>query len=150
MLKEESRWQDLLLRNHGVPNLDVLLSGRVPSHPSELLGRMPFVDFLRAARGIYQHILIDAPPVLGVSDSLVLLPNVDGVLFVVRYGVTHSMGAKHAALKIQGSGTPCMGSIMNGVNLKSMANYYYYRRYGGYAFRKYQSTPAVFPPQAKG
>ena len=150
VLKEDSRWQDALLRYHDVPNLDVMLSGRVPSHPSELLGRKSLAEFLRAARGIYQHIIIDAPPVLGVSDSLVLLPNADGVLFVVRYGVTHSMGASHAVLKIQGSGTPCMGCIMNGVNLKSVANYYYYRRYGGYAYRNYHAKPAGAPPQSEG
>lgn len=149
VLNGEVRWQETLFRND-VPNLDVMLSGRVPSHPSELLGRKPLADFLREARGIYQHILIDAPPVLGVSDSLVLLPNMDGVLFVVRYGVTHSLGASHATLKLRESGTPCIGCIMNGVNLNSMANYYYYRRYGGYAYRHYHSQPAdVLPPVQK-
>ena len=126
-----------------------MLSGRIPSHPSELLGRKPLAEFLREAREVYQHILIDAPPVLGVSDSLVLLPNMDGVLFVVRYGVTHSMGASHSALKLRESGTPCIGCIMNGVNLNSVANYYYYRRYGGYAYRHYQSLSADVPPPAQ-
>ena len=149
VLKGEARWPDTLF-SHDVPNLDVMLSGRIPSHPSELLGGQRLADFLREARSIYQHVLIDAPPVLGVSDSLVLLPNVDGVLFVVRYGVTHSMGASHATLKLRESGTPCLGCIMNGVNLKSMANYYYYKRYGGYAYRHYQSHPADAPPPAKG
>lgn len=149
VLNGEVRWQEALFRND-VPNLDVMLSGRVPSHPSELLGRKSLADFLREARGIYQHILIDAPPVLGVSDSLVLLPNMDGVLFVVRYGATHSLGASHATLKLRESGTPCIGCIMNGVNLNSMANYYYYRRYGGYAYRHYHSQPAdVLPPVQK-
>ena len=99
------------------------------------------VDFLREARGQYQHIIVDSPPVLGVSDSLVLLPNMDGVLFVVRYGVTHSLGANHSILKLKDSGTPCIGAIMNGVNLNSVANYYYYRRYGGYAYRHYHTAP---------
>ena len=62
----------------------------------------------------------------------------------------NSLGASHAVLKLQGSGTPCMGSIMNGVNLKSVANYYYYRRYGGYAYRHYQSHPADASPPAQG
>ena len=149
VLKGEIHWKQALLAQD-VPNLDVLLSGHIPSHPSELLGHKPLADFLREARETYRHIIIDAPPVLGVSDSLVLLPNVDGVLFVVRYGVTHSMGASHATLKLQESGTPCFGSIMNGVNLNSMANYYYYRRYGGYAYRHYQSQPVDAPSPAKG
>lgn len=149
VLKGEVRWREALFKQD-VPNLDVMLSGRVPSHPSELLGGKFLADFLREARGVYRHILIDAPPILGVSDSLVLLPNADGVLFVVRYGVTHSMGASHSVLKLRESGTPCIGCIMNGVNLNSMANYYYYRRYGGYAYRHYQSQSADAPPIAKG
>lgn len=149
VLKGEIAWKDALLAQD-VQNLDVMLSGRIPSHPSELLGRKPLAEFLRAARGLYQHVVIDAPPVLGVSDALVLLPNADGVLFVVRYGVTHSLGASHAALKIKESGTPCMGSIMNGVNLKSVANYYYYRRYGGYAYRHYRAQAADSVPPSDG
>lgn len=149
VLKGEIRWQEALLQQD-VPNLGVISSGHLPLHPAELLGRQPFVDFLREAREQYQHIIVDAPPILGVSDSLVLLPNVDGVLFVVRYGVTHSLGARHAILKLQEGGTPCLGCIMNGVNFKSMANYYYYRRYGGYTYRYYHSAPAGPESRADG
>ena len=145
VLKGEIRWPDALIRQD-VPNLDVLLSGRMSSHPSELLGRKQLGEFLQEARRTYQHVIIDAPPMLGVSDALVLLPNMDGVLFVVRYGATHSMGASHAVIKLQGGGVPCLGAIMNGVNLKSMANYYYYRRYGGYAYGNYQRSPPSPPP----
>ena len=104
------RWQDALAAT-GIPQLDLLPSGRIPEHPAELLGHRAFVDFLAEARGSYAHVIIDAPPVLGVSDALVLLPNVDGVLFVVRYGVTHSLGANHSILKLKDSGTPCIGPL---------------------------------------
>jgi capsular exopolysaccharide synthesis family protein len=138
VLKGQVDWRAALVRQVE-PNLDLLNSGTVPSQPSELLGKRTFADFLAEAREAYDHVIVDAPPMLGVSDALVLLPNMDGVLFVVRYGVTHSLGAKHAMVKMQASGTPCLGCIMNGVNLKSLANYYYYRRYGGYAYQQYQS-----------
>ena len=128
-----------------VPNLD-LLPGHTTYTSAELLGKKLFVDFLQTARQFYQHIVIDAPPLLGVSDSLVLLPNMDAVLFVVRYGYTHSLGARHALRRLQESGTPCFGCIMNGVNLNSLSNYYYYRRYGGYAYRQYQAQAT--PPLA--
>jgi polysaccharide biosynthesis transport protein len=138
VLKGRAAWPDALQRQT-LPNLDLLNSGEVPSQPSELLGKRAFADFLAESREFYDHVIVDAPPVLGVSDALVLLPNMDGVLFVVRYGVTHSLGAKHAIMKMQASGTPCLGCIMNGVNLKSLANYYYYRRYGGYTYQQYQN-----------
>ena len=59
---------------------------------------------------------------------------------------THSLGARHALRRLQESGTPCFGCIMNGVNLNSLSNYYYYRRYGGYAYRQYQAQAT--PPLA--
>lgn len=137
-LKGAVRWQDVLRRDR-VACLDILPSGRTPANPSELLGSPGFPDLLREARGLYQHVLIDAPPMLGISDALVMLPQVDGVLFVVRYGVTHSLAAKQAVLRIRESATPCLGCILNGVNFNSISNHYYYRRYGGYAYRQYQS-----------
>jgi len=148
VLRGEIRWREALLR-HEVSNLDVMPSGRVPSHSAELLGRKPFSEFLRDVRGIYDHIIVDAPPILGVSDSLVLLLNMDAVLFVVRYGITHSMGASHAIRKIQESKTPCLGAIMNGVNLRSMANAYYYRRYGGYTYQQNQADSETVASSAK-
>lgn len=141
VLKGEVRWREALQRQAS-PHLDLMVSGAVPSQPAELLGQRVFSDFLTEAREYYDHILLDAPPMLGVSDGLVLLPNVDAILFVVRYGVTHSLGARHAMVKIQAGGAPCLGCIMNGVNLKSLANYYYYRRYGGYAYQQYETHPS--------
>ncbi len=79
-----------------------------------------------------------------------LLPHADVVLFVVRYGVTHSLGARHAIQKIQEGTTRCLGCVMNGVNLRSVANYYYYRRYGGYAYQQYKAHPESTPPSADG
>jgi capsular exopolysaccharide synthesis family protein len=149
VLKGDIGWQ-AALRGHETPNLDVLLAGRLSAHPSELLGHTRFADFLREARGQYQHILIDAPPLLGISDSLVILPKADGVLLVVRYGVTHSLGARQAMLKVRESGTPCLGCILNGVNFNSISNHYYYRRYGGYAYRQYQAGTSESPHRPTG
>lgn len=144
VLKGASSWRDAVMERV-VANLDVIASGKPPSHPSELLGGRRLGELMSELRGEYERIIIDAPPVLGVSDTLVLLAHADGVLYVVRYGVTHSLGASHGVKKILESGTPCFGALMNGVNLKSLANYYYYRRYGGYAYHKYQAHP-VEPP----
>jgi succinoglycan biosynthesis transport protein ExoP len=141
-LKGEIDWRDALLKQD-IPNLSVLPSGKIPSHPSELLGNRRLSDFMKEARQEFNRIIIDAPPVLGVSDSLMLLGQAEGVLFVVRYAVTHSLGATHAMKKVTDSGTPCLGAIMNSVNLNSFSNYYYYRRYGGYAYKKYQASYAA-------
>ncbi len=134
VLKGEAQWQDVLLPER-VPGLDVICSGRIPSRPTELLGSPRFDELIAEARQRYERIIIDAPPMLGLSDSLVLLPRADSVLFVVRYGVTHSLSGIHAMRKIVASGSPCHGAVLNGVNLRTLANSYYYRRYGSYAYK---------------
>jgi len=129
-------WKSLLLPTT-ISNLDVLSSGSKRDRPAELLGSRQFQDMLAEMRDVYDRIVIDAPPVLGISDTLVLLKQADGVLFVVRYGVTHSMGAAQAMKRVKASGTLCVGVVMNGVDLRSIANSYYYRQYGGYTYHQY-------------
>ncbi len=136
VLGEGKAWQDLLQTGE-IPGLDVLSAGQKGDRPAEMLGGYVWPRVLEEMRAAYDRIIIDAPPVLGVSDTLVLLKNVDAVLFVVRYGLTHSLGAGQAMRRIKASGVPCVGAVMNGVDLRSLANYYYYRRYGGYAYHHY-------------
>ena len=136
VLKGEIRWQDAV-QSCGVDNLDILEAGKANSRPAEMLGDSMLNKVISEMRETYDRILIDSPPMLGVSDTLIILKHADAVLFVVRYGVTHSLGAVQAMRRIKSSETPCVGAIMNGVDLRSLANYYYYRRYGGYAYHTY-------------
>lgn len=136
VLNGERSWQDAV-QSCGVDNLDIIEAGKGDSRPAEMLGGTLFSEVVEEMRDRYDRILIDAPPVLGVSDTLILLKHADAVLFVVRYGLTHSLGAIQAMRRIQASETPCIGVVMNGVDVRSIANYYYYRRYGGYAYHSY-------------
>jgi capsular exopolysaccharide synthesis family protein len=138
ILKGKLSMQDALTLKM-VPNLDVITSGTIPSHPAELLGSPVMTALIAEARTVYDRIVIDSSPMMGVSDALLLMKHVDGVLFVVRQGVTHSLGATHAMKRIREGGAACLGVVMNGVNLKSLTNYYYYRRYGGYAYEQYKA-----------
>lgn len=142
ILKGKVKWQETLCSDL-IPNLDVIASGAIPSHPAELLGNPQMALLMKDVREVYDRVVIDSSPMMGVSDSLLLTKHVDGVLFVVRQGVTHSLGATHAMKRMLEGGVPCLGALMNGVNLRSIANYYYYRRYGGYGYQQYkaQSQP---------
>jgi len=140
VLQGKRIWQETLNKDL-IPGLDILPPGTVPSDPAELLGAPRMAEVIAEARDKYDQIIIDSSPMIGISDSLLLMRHIDGVLFVVRQGVTHSLGASHAMKRIMESGTPCLGALINGVNLKSLANYYYYRRYGGYEYRQYHGAP---------
>ncbi len=140
VLAGEIPWRDAL-QPPRINGLDVLASGTMSLSPGKLLGTRAMGALMGELKTVYDQIIIDAPPILGISDALIFLNHADGVLFVVRYGVTHSLGAELAMKRVTDSGVPCLGALMNGVNLKSLANYYYYRRYGGYAYQQYQQTP---------
>ncbi len=129
-----------------IPKLDILAAGSHAEHPAKLLSGKGFSTMLLEMRTVYDRIVIDAPPVQGASDTLLLLKQADGVLFVVRCGVTHSAGAAQAVKRIQSSGTACLGAVMNGIDLRSMANYYYYCRHGGSDYPPYSENGAVQAP----
>ncbi len=71
-----------------VTNLSVISSGAVPPNPSELLNSKRMADLLDWARQNFDIIVLDAPPVLAVSDVQVLVPKTDGVVVVANIGKT--------------------------------------------------------------
>lgn len=129
VLEGKIEWRDAIIVET-LPGLDVLLAGKPPPRPAELLGAGRWRKFLNEFEENYDLVVIDAPPVLGVSDTVVLLTQADAILYVLRSGVTHVTSARHALSRIDSSGAPCAGAVLNGVNTASMANYYYYRQYG--------------------
>lgn len=143
LLQSTGDWR-AFVQSVGIPRLDVCAAGTPPRQPAELLGRRRLKDFLDAARQVYDRIVIDAPPLLGLSDGLILLGHGDLVFLVVRFAFTHSFSARQAASRLQVAGTPCAGVVFNGVSRRSLSGYYY-RRYHGY----YAATPPA-PEAAVG
>lgn len=75
---------DELVRKTSLPNLDVVYTGPIPPNPAELMGGALMREFLAQATERYDHVIFDAPPVLLVSDALVLAGVVDGAVLVCR------------------------------------------------------------------
>ncbi len=130
-LLSDRDWKEFI-RPAPAAGLDLCVSAKTPKRPSELLGRRRMSEFLRWARGAYDRIVMDAPPMHGVSDTLILLQQADAVLLVIRYGVTHSLSARQALTRIKAGGTPCVGVALNGVSSRGFDRYYAYRRYRSY------------------
>lgn len=108
-----------------VDNLDVLTSGPIPPNPSELLGSKAMNKLLLDSRQTYDHVIFDTPPVLAVSDSQVLANEVDGVMLVVRSGLTEISATQRAKELLQQSKANLLGVVLNDREKKS-SNYYYY------------------------
>ena len=108
----------------------------VPS-PTDFLGSDPMRRILVRVREVYDLIVLDTPPVLVVSDALVLLRQVDKTLFVARWGKTARDAAIGALRTIIEAGADVAGVVLNQVNLQKQARYRYGNagKYGNY--RKY-------------
>ncbi len=118
-----------------IPQLDVLVSGPVPPFPTEMLSSETMHNLLERCKGIYTHIVMDSPPLLSVTDSVVLARDADAVVMIVRHGKSSKHAMRRARDLLVRSGAPITGIVLNAVDLNSPEYYAYYGYYGytGYA-----------------
>jgi len=118
-----------------IPQLDVLVSGPVPPFPTEMLSSETMHQLLDRCKGIYTHIVMDSPPLLSVTDSVVLARDADAVVMIVRHGKSSKHAMRRARDLLIRSGAPVTGIVLNAVDLNSPEYYAYYGYYGytGYA-----------------
>ena len=95
--------------------LDVVTTGPLPTNPSEVLGSEAMVSLLDEAAAMADIVIIDAPPLLPVTDAAVLSALVDGVVVVAQWAKTTTLDAEDAAMTLRGVGANIVGVVMNGV-----------------------------------
>ena len=118
--------------------IDVLLSGDIPPNPSELLGSERMKKLLDQMREKYECIILDTPPINMVTDAVVLAPQSDGVLFVVRANQSERGAVIHAVEQLEYAQVKLLGFVLNGVELeKTSYGYgkYRYRKHGYYGYK---------------
>jgi capsular exopolysaccharide synthesis family protein len=93
--------------------LGLVASGPVPPNPNELLASETMSAVLDELQDRFEWVLIDAPPVLPVSDAVVLASKVDGVVLVVRSGKTRSDQLLRTAERLRVAGATLLGTVMN-------------------------------------
>jgi polysaccharide biosynthesis transport protein len=116
-----------------VPGLDILASGPVPPFPTEMLSSQTMVDLLHKAGELYTHIVFDSPPVLSVTDGVLLSRQVDAVIMVVRHGKSSKHVVRRGRDLLVRSGAPLAGIVLNAVDLNA-PEYYGYYGYSGYSY----------------
>lgn len=84
----KGNYRELLQHNSMAPGMDVLTSGDVPPNPSELLGSVRMENLMRELTSAYDYVIVDLPPVNVVSDAIAMSKVLDGVIMVVRKGVS--------------------------------------------------------------
>jgi capsular exopolysaccharide synthesis family protein len=125
----ENKIEDCL-KGTEVKNLYVLTCGTIPPNPSELLGSKSMKKLLDDFKGIFDIVLVDAPPVLAVTDAQLLSVNVEGTLLVASYGKTEKKAIVKSKEMIEAVGGKLLGVVLNMVPAKG--NDYYYSKYYGY------------------
>jgi capsular exopolysaccharide synthesis family protein len=118
------------IRQTGNPFLSVLPAGHIPPNPAELLGSKKYQRLIEELAKDYDWIIVDAPPVMAVTDAAVVSNGVTGVVFVVGAEMTPRRTAQTALEQLTGARAKVIGAVLNRVNVHRHSYYYaqYYRK----------------------
>jgi exopolysaccharide transport family protein len=123
-----------------LPNLFIIPAGTPPPNPAELLASSNMRDLIAEMRQHYDHIVIDTPPTLSVTDAVVLSPRADATILVIRSGQTTKQALRRARDILVQVNAHVAGVLLNAVDLTSPDYYYYYEYQGKYG-QYYQEDP---------
>jgi polysaccharide biosynthesis transport protein len=132
------------------PNFCVMTAGRTPPNPSELLSSERMRQLIaNLSEGPFDWVIIDTPPVLAVTDAVVVSPMVSGTVFVLGAEMTRRRLAERAVQMVLQTRPRVVGAVLNRVNFDR--NKYYYSRYYGYQYKSYygQQPGAAGAPAAE-
>ncbi len=137
----QARVRDVIQRTVD-PNLLAITAGRTPPNPSELLSSERMKTLLNnLSHGPFDWIVLDTPPVLAVTDAVILAPLVNGVSFVIGAEMTRRRLAERAMETIMSASPRFAAVVLNRVDFAR--NKYYYSRYYGHQYKNYYAEAAV-------
>ena len=113
-----------IVRSTEVENLSIMSRGKSPSNPSELLGTAKFAEMLQDLSSQYDHILIDTPPVLAVTDGIIISQYAGVNLVIARYAKTQMKELELTINRFEQAGVKVNGFILNDIQ----------REAGGYGY----------------
>jgi len=132
--------QEATVRSTLLPNLFILPAGTPPPNPAELLASSQMMDLLAELREQYDHIVVDTPPTLSVTDAVVLSTRADAVVLVIRSGQTTKPALRRSRDILAQVNARVAGVLLNAVDLDSPDYYYYYEYQGKYGQRYYDEN----------
>jgi len=134
-----------------VSGLTFVAAGPCDASAAELLESPRMNDVIQSCRDRFAHIVIDTPPVLMVTDAVVLAPKVDAVLVVVRFAGTNRDAVARTIRVLQSVHPARLGVLVNGIDLRSPEYYCYSgsRGYGEYVMGNSRNHQLVVAPEAQ-
>lgn len=117
-------WQQLV-RSTSVPGLDFMSTGVLPPNPSELLLHKRFSLLLQEVAAAYDHVLIDTPPVIAVTDAVIVGRQCGVTLLVARYGTSLLAELDLSKKRLEQAGVQIGGVVLNRVERRGGYRYHY-------------------------
>jgi succinoglycan biosynthesis transport protein ExoP len=137
LISGSDKVEDVVLPLPEVPNLWILPAGPIPPQPAELLGSTVMKEHIARWRNEFDHVIIDTPPCLSVTDAVLLSPEADRVILVARAGQTTKPALRRACDLLLQVNARVMGIVLNAFNIHSAHGYYYYGgRYSNYYYHE--------------
>jgi polysaccharide biosynthesis transport protein len=149
VLTGATKLEETVQRVPEIPNLDILPSGPVPPFPTEMLSSDAMETILKRCGDLYDYIVIDSPPILSVTDGVILARQADAVVLVVRHGKSSKHVVRRARDVLLRSGAVITGIVLNAVDLNS-PEYYGYYGYSGYSYSSVDSESWESQTAAQG
>lgn len=139
ILVEDKKLKEVMRRVTDVdPNLYFIPSGPIPPNPSELLGSNRMKELIKELQEQADFVIFDSPPVIAVTDALVLATQVDGVVLILNFGEVPREAAKRTKELLEKVKANILGVVLNKIDMEKEAQYYpyYYYYYGGETKKK--------------
>ncbi|MBN8550537.1 MAG: polysaccharide biosynthesis tyrosine autokinase [Deltaproteobacteria bacterium] len=111
-----------------IRRVTLIPSGAIPPNPAELLGSLEMASLIDQLASEFDYVLIDSPPVLPVTDSVILSRYVDGVVLVIKGASTPRRVVTDARNRLKAVGANILGAVLNDVDVTG-GDYYYYNKY---------------------
>ncbi|MEM1211374.1 MAG: polysaccharide biosynthesis tyrosine autokinase [Planctomycetota bacterium] len=132
---------DEAIQATGVPSMDLLSCGPLPSNPAELLNTALFEQLLIELTDRYDRVIIDSPPVVAVNDARVIAALADATLMLVKSEASRRKVVNTAVLALESVGARIVGVVVNCVT-PGRGRYGAYGPYGYYGHGQgYESAP---------
>jgi capsular exopolysaccharide synthesis family protein len=111
------------------PGLDVLTTGMIPANPAEIINSRALKELIKEVSADYDYILLDVPPVMLVSDPIIISTFSNAVILAIEHGKTEKELAKKAVNSLKQVDANIIGAVFNNIPVSKQNNYYYYKSY---------------------
>lgn len=135
------------IKRTALENLDLITAGQAVPQPTELFDSRAIGGFINELKFYYDLIMVDTPPVIPVSDPMLLAQELDGALLVVKAGSTAREVVARATDILQSNSSTLLGVVLN--NVKGSLPYYYNHSHYHYDYGPLTSSKQQAPSKGK-